>query len=111
MAALVGADRNAVGVFLDGGTHHIGDRAVVAEMHDLDTFALDQAAHHVNGGVVSVEQRSGCHETHGRGGGGVVVRRVIAEILRPGVHVVLPCCSRAGLSTSAVCLLSDSCRN
>jgi len=37
--ALVGAHRNGVGVFLDGGAHDLADRAVVAQMHHLRTRA------------------------------------------------------------------------
>ena len=55
VAALVRADGNAVRVFLDTGPHDVGDRAVVAEMHDLGAFRLNQAAHHVDGRIVAIE--------------------------------------------------------
>ena len=57
MAALVGADRDGVGVLLDRGRHHVVDRAVMAEMDDLGARRLEDAAHDVDRGVVAVEQR------------------------------------------------------
>ncbi len=66
VAALVAGKRDAVGVLLQGRTHHVLDRAVVAQMHHLGTLRLDQSAHHVDGGVVAVEQRSGGDEAQRR---------------------------------------------
>ena len=63
MAALVAADRDGIGILGDGGAHDVGDAAVVAEVHDLGAARLQQAADHVDGGVVPVEQRRGADET------------------------------------------------
>src|SRR6056297_464789 len=72
--ALVGADRNSVGVFADRGPDDLGDRAVVPEVDDLATLGLNQAAHQIDGRIVPVEQAGGSHETQrcfgSRGGGG-----------------------------------------
>ena len=54
--ALVGADGDPVRVFLDGRAHDIGDRAIVPEVNHFGPFRLDQAAHHVDRGVVAVKQ-------------------------------------------------------
>src|SRR6185369_1720933 len=57
MAALVGAHRNALRVFLKRGGHDLVHRAVVAEMDDLGAHAHEDAPHDVDRGVVPVEQR------------------------------------------------------
>ena len=63
VSALVAADGDGVGIFGDGGTHDVGDAAVVAQMHHLGAARLQQAADHVDGGVVAVEQRRGADES------------------------------------------------
>ncbi len=63
VAALVGGDRDALGVLLDGGVDDFLDRAVVAEVDDLCAVRLQDAAHDVDGRVVAVEQRRRGHET------------------------------------------------
>ena len=63
MAALIGGDRNAVRIFLEGGIDDFLNRAVMAEMNDLNPGGLEDAAHDVDGGVVAVEQRGGSDET------------------------------------------------
>ena len=55
--ALVGADRDAIGVLVDGGPHDVGDRTVVAEVHDLGALGLQEATDEVDGGIVAIEQR------------------------------------------------------
>ena len=62
VAALVGADRDRVDVLLDRGPDHVADAAVVAEVDDLGAAVLDQPPHHVDRGVVAVEQRGGGDE-------------------------------------------------
>ena len=62
MAALVGADGNALGILLQGRRDHFIDRTVVAQVNDLGTHALQNAAHDVDGGVVAVEQTGGRHK-------------------------------------------------
>ena len=64
VAALVGADGDALHVFLQGGGDHLVDRAVVPEVHDLGAHALQDAPHDVDGGVVAVEQAGRGDEAH-----------------------------------------------
>ena len=68
--ALVAADRDAVGVFLDRSPHDVGDAAVVAEVHDLGAVALQDPADDVDGGIVAVKQGGRAHEAQGAAGGG-----------------------------------------
>ena len=63
VAALVGTARDAVRVFLQGRAHDVGDAAVVPEVHDLGAVRLQQPADDIDRGVVTVEQRSGAHES------------------------------------------------
>jgi hypothetical protein len=56
VAALVGRQRDRVGVFLQRGAHDVLDAAVVAEVDHFRALRLDQAPHDVDGGVVAVEQ-------------------------------------------------------
>ena len=70
MPALVAADRDAVGVFLDRSPHDVGDAAVVAEVHDLGAVALQDPADDVDGGIVAVKQGGRAHEAQGAAGGG-----------------------------------------
>ncbi len=67
MAALVGRQRDRVGVLLQGGAHHVFDRSVVAEVDHLGTLRLDQPPHDVDRGVVAIEQARCRHEPQ-RGG-------------------------------------------
>ena len=64
VAALVGRDRDALDVLLDRGVDNLFDRAVVAEMDHLGPLRLQDAAHDVDGHVVTVKQRCRGHETH-----------------------------------------------
>src|SRR5206468_10595263 len=73
VATLVGADRDALRVFLQGRGHHLVDRAVVAEVDHLGAHAHQDAPHDVDGGVVAVEQRRGGDEAH------LVGRAVLGE--------------------------------
>ena len=66
VAALIGADRDRVRVLLDGGAHDVRDTAVVPEVHHLGAARLQQAADHVDGGVVAVEQRGGGNKAQRR---------------------------------------------
>src|SRR5690606_26593739 len=60
VAALVGTNGYAVGVFLDCRADDVVYAAVVAQMDDLGSLRLDQPAHYVDSGVVAVEQRGRC---------------------------------------------------
>jgi hypothetical protein len=79
VAALVAADRDAVGILLDRGTDDVGDAAVVAEVDDFGPVGLQDAADDVDGGVVAVEERGGAHEPQG---GAVGVRRLVDPLGR-----------------------------
>ena len=68
--ALVAADGDAVGVFLDRRAHDVGDAAVVAEVHDFGAVGLQDAADDVDRGIVAVEQRGRAHEAQRPAGGG-----------------------------------------
>ena len=64
MAALVRADGNALHIFLQSGSHHLVDRAVVAQMDDLGAHALEDAAHDIDGRVVAVKQAGSGDKAH-----------------------------------------------
>ena len=63
--ALVGRDRHPLHVLLDGRGDHVLDAAVVAEVDHLGALGLQDAAHDVDGRIVTVEQRCGGDETDG----------------------------------------------
>ncbi|MCW0416172.1 hypothetical protein NB689_001926 [Xanthomonas sacchari] len=67
VAALVGRQRDRVGVLVQRRAHHVLDAAVVAEMDHLGALRLDQAAHDVDRRIVAVEQAGGGDETQGTG--------------------------------------------
>lgn len=64
MATLVGGDGDGVGVFFDGAFDDFVHAAVVAEVDDLCAFCLHDAAHDIDGGVVTVEQRCCGNDPH-----------------------------------------------
>ena len=64
MPALVGAQRNALRVFLQGGAHHLIDRTVVAQVNHLRAHALQDATHDVDSGVMPVKQTGRCDKPH-----------------------------------------------
>ncbi len=64
MAALIGADRDALHILLQRGGHHLIDRTVVAEVDHFRPHALQDATHDVDGGVMAVEQAGGGDKTH-----------------------------------------------
>ncbi|MDT4861838.1 hypothetical protein FQZ97_964590 [compost metagenome] len=68
MTALVGADGDALRVFLQRSGDHLVDRAVVPEVDHLSAHALQDAAHDVDGRVVAVKQAGGGDEAHLVGG-------------------------------------------
>ena len=68
VAALVGADGDALHVFLQGGRDHIVHRAVVPQVNHLRAHALQNASHDVDGGIVAIEQTGGGHKAHLVGG-------------------------------------------
>ncbi len=63
MPALVRADGDAVGIFLHRRTDNFGHRAVMAQVNNFDTQALQNAAHDVDGGIVPIEQTGSGNET------------------------------------------------
>ncbi len=68
VAALVGRDRDGLGVLLDGGVDDFLDRTVVAEVDDLGALRLEDPAHDVDRRVVAVEERGGGDEADLVGG-------------------------------------------
>ncbi len=65
--ALVGADRDAIGVLLQRRAHDFAHAAVVTEVNHFAPLRLDQATHHVDRRVMPVEQRRSRHEAQGLG--------------------------------------------
>jgi hypothetical protein len=55
MPALVGADGDALHVFLQRGRHHFVHRAVVSQVDHFGAHALQDAAHDVDGRIMAVE--------------------------------------------------------
>src|SRR5262249_26803197 len=84
--ALVGAHRDRVGVLVDRRAHDVGNATVVAEMDHFRAARLQQAADHVDGRIVAVEQRSGGHEAQWRAGLGRRAAGRHAVSAETGVH-------------------------
>src|SRR5262249_460835 len=108
VAALVGADRDCVGVLLDRRPDDLLDAAVVAEVDDLGAAVLDQPAHHVDRAVVPVEQRAARPEPQRRGDR----RSVGSSGCEPGLcdaHRFLSIIWASGRRLSLICCLSPSC--
>ena len=62
VSALVRADGDTLHILGDSGADDLVHGAVVAQVDDFGTLGLQDAAHDVDGGVVSVEQAGGAHE-------------------------------------------------
>src|SRR5690606_33524833 len=56
--------RDALRVLAYGGVDDLTHRAIVPEVDHLGALRLQDAAHDLDGGVVSVEQRGGGHKAH-----------------------------------------------
>lgn len=56
VAALVGADGDALDILLERGVHHLAHGAVVPEVDHLRTLGLKDAPHDVDRGVMPVEE-------------------------------------------------------
>ncbi len=56
MAALVGAQRDRMHIFLDRGVDDFGDRTIVTEVDDFGARGLQDAAHDIDRGIVPIEQ-------------------------------------------------------
>ena len=67
VAALIGADRDTVHVLLQRGGHDFLHGAVVTQVDHFRALPLEDPAHDVDGGVVTVEQAGGGHETEPAG--------------------------------------------
>ena len=75
VSALVGGHGDRLGVFLNGGGHHLVDAAVVPEMDDFTSGPLHDAAHDVDRGIVTVKQAGGRDDSDfvlGGVGGGIL---------------------------------------
>lgn len=64
VTTLVAGHGDGLGIFLDGGVHHLLYAAVVTEVDDFHAGGLDDAPHDVDGGIVSVEQAGGRYDPH-----------------------------------------------
>ena len=64
MAALVGADGDALHILLQGCGHHIVHRAVVSQVNHLRAHALQNASHDVDGRIMAIKQTGGGHKAH-----------------------------------------------
>jgi hypothetical protein len=100
VAALVGRNRDRVGILLDRRPHDVQHAAVVAKMDDLGALGLDQPAHDIDRGIVAVEQRGRGDEA--QRGCGFWLRGVCARYLAGGCAHRIPFpsndrdCSEAG---------------
>ncbi len=64
MTTLVARDRDALYIFLDGCFHDVLNGAVVPQMNDLGAFALQDAPHNIDSGIMTVEQAGRGNNTH-----------------------------------------------
>ena len=64
VAALVGADGNALRVLLQSGRDHFIDGAVVTQVNHFGTHTLQNAAHDVDGRIVAIKQTGGSDKSH-----------------------------------------------
>ncbi len=83
VAALVGRQRDRVGVFLQRGAHDIFHRAVVAEVNHFRALRLDDPPHDVDRRVVAIEQAGRGDETQR---GGFRLRGAGGDVLGGGTH-------------------------
>src|SRR5690606_37480673 len=67
VSALVGADRDSLDVFFEGGVYDLTHRPVVSQVDDFGSLRLQDAAHDVDRRVVPVEQAGRGDEPHGVG--------------------------------------------
>jgi len=59
---LVRGNGNGLDIFLNGGIDNFMNRTVVPQMNHFGPRRLDDPSHNIDGGVVSVKQRSGCYD-------------------------------------------------
>ena len=59
VAALVGGNGNPLGILFYSTFYNLGNTAVMAQVYDLSSLALEDTAHDIDGRIVSVEKR-GC---------------------------------------------------
>ena len=68
MSPLIGGHGDGLCIFFDGTVHDLVYRAVVSQMDDFATRALQDAAHDVDGGVVAVKKGGGGDDADGVAG-------------------------------------------
>ncbi len=68
VSALIGRHGDAVGIFFDGSGDDFGDGSVMSEVDDFGSFGLKDAAHDIDGGVVSIEEAGCCDKAQALGG-------------------------------------------
>jgi hypothetical protein len=59
---LIGAHGDGIRILLDSRAHDVSYAAVVPQMNNLRTRALEEPADHIDGGIVPIEERCGAHE-------------------------------------------------
>jgi hypothetical protein len=64
VTALVAGHGNGLRVLLNGAIDHLIHAAVVTQMDDFATGALDDAAHDIDRGIVAIEKRGGGYNTY-----------------------------------------------
>ena len=101
VAALVGRDGDALHVFLNGAVDNLLHAAVVSEVDDLGAGGLQDAAHDVDGGIVSVEQAGGGDEADFMDG---LVRRLLLHgvVVRQAIG-----CAHKGKADRLICYISS----
>ena len=56
MAALIGADGDALSIFLQCSLNHFGHRAVVGQMDNFNTSTLKNTTHNINRRIVAIKK-------------------------------------------------------
>ena len=56
MTALVTCDGNTMCIFFNSTFHYFSHRTVMTEVNDLSSFALQYAAHNIDGRIMPVKQ-------------------------------------------------------
>ncbi len=62
MPALVARDGNTLHIFLNGAFYDISYTPVVTQMNDLCSFALQNAAHDIDSGIMAIKKCCGCYD-------------------------------------------------
>src|SRR5581483_98152 len=88
VAALVGAHRDGIGILLYRRPHDVSDAAVVSQVDHFRAVCLQQAAYHIDGRIVAVEQGSGGDEPQRRLRGRLLGPQQRRTAFGTGIHGV-----------------------